>query len=86
MPTSFGLFWRPCLLLYEDVSYGVQAEASTSREVGKGLSRPRFSGIGHVYAGLSDEELEVCCSASLSMGSLQQPSSGYGTMSRPLCP
>lgn len=37
----------------------VQTEVSGG-DKSKSLGRPRFSGIGHVYAGLSDEEVEVC--------------------------
>lgn len=36
----------------------MQSEAS-SGDNPKSPGRPRFSGIGHVYAGLSDEEVEV---------------------------
>ena len=33
----------------------MQADTASREESGKGsLGRPRFSGIGHVYAGLSD--------------------------------
>ena len=37
----------------------VQTEVSGG-DKSRSPGRPRFSGIGHVYAGLSDEEVEVC--------------------------
>lgn len=45
--------------LYLNRGCAVQTEVSGG-DKSKSLGRPRFSGIGHVYAGLSDEEVEVC--------------------------
>ncbi len=45
-------------ILRECCGHAVQTEAAGGVNP-KSPGRPRFSGIGHVYAGLSDEEVEV---------------------------
>ncbi|CAL8471705.1 g11247 [Coccomyxa elongata] len=51
------------LAVPEHIAAAAEASASATEVSGgdksKSLGRPRFSGIGHVYAGLSDEEVEV---------------------------